>query len=250
MFDGSVYIAGSRVGDIFTTADSILSSMAQVVHTNTTTDPTPTNTGAATQGALYNQIRYVGDLLSRAGMTPGSLVETYAIAQVMHETGGLTSNLARKYNNLSGIKYINKPYQKNAYLATNGYAGFKTDQDWANDYVRILSLSPGKPINATSFQQFYNGLATNGYFVPAEAAEYSAGLNNWIRKISAAINAANAQWAQIQKTGVATAGDWTPADTAAVKKQEQDNWWKDLPTWEKVGIGAGALLLAVAIVKN
>lgn len=205
-----------------------------------------------TQQALYNQVQYVQGLLTKAGFVPGSLVETYATAQVMYETNGLTSPLAQKYNNLSGITFINKPYQKNAYHATNNYAGFATPQDWANDYYRILSLSPGKPIAATSFQQFFQGLVANHYFGDSQA-NYSAGLNTWIKKINDAINAANATWQQIQKTGVAEANADT--GTKAITQAQYNpfhlgEWWDGLPTIQKFGVGAAAVGLLLLLTKD
>lgn len=100
----------------------------------------------------------------------------FALAQVLFETGNFSSksSVASKNNNYSGIMFINKPgVQKNAtkglpFPAKEGnyyYANFKTPQDWANDYIRILSLN-NKPIVATSLDSFVARLAANKYFYP------------------------------------------------------------------------------------
>ena len=69
----------------------------------------------------------------------------FALAQVLHETGNFTpkSNVARLNTNFSGIKWINKPYQKASKgspvppservpgnVAYNFYAKFDSVKDW------------------------------------------------------------------------------------------------------------------------
>lgn len=207
---------------------------------------------AKTPGALYQQILYLQKLLRAAGF-PDGLINTYAMAQIMFETNDLSSDLTQNGNNFSGIKFINKPYQKNAHALPNGYAGFTTDQDWANDYYRVLSLSPGKPVNATSLQDFFNRLIANKYF-EAVPATYSAGLNTWIKKINDAITQANAAGAQAQSTGTATSGDWNAADTANVDMQQVftklKDGWNGLPLPGKIGVGLAAVILAVKLFED
>lgn len=210
---------------------------------------------AKTSGALYNQVRYLSDLLTNAGF-PNTLVKTYAIAQVMFETAGLSSPLAQKYNNFSGIKYIGKSYQKNATNTGNGYAAYATPQDWANDYKRVLSLAPGRPINATSAQEFLNGLIANHYF-GADPATYSAGLNAWLKKINAAITQANGTWASIQKGNTyVTVDDQGNTTTSPVQTDKSVIWqqmkaaWVGLPTTAKVVGGLAALFVAVKIFED
>ncbi len=212
-------------------------------------DPGDTQPGAPAKdnAALYQVIVYLTNLLNTAGIPKA--VQVYCIAQILYETAGLTSNLARNSNNFSGIKYINKSYQKNAHAAGNGYAGFDTVHDWANDYARILSLSPGKPINATNAQDFFNGLIANHYF-GEKPAVYSAGFNTWLKKVNTALNQAQATWSQVQATGSGTAGNWTAADTLAAKGQEMKAAWAGLSTPVKVGVGLAAVFIAVKIFED
>jgi hypothetical protein len=112
-----------------------------------------------------------------------------AIAQIAHETAGFNSKVAITCNNLSGIKYIAKPYQ----IATactnspegNNYARFANYTDWAKDYIRILSMGY-KPINAKDVTDFAYRLKQNNYYTDS-VANYKAGLNAWINKFSDAI---------------------------------------------------------------
>lgn len=123
------------------------------------------------------------DSLIKAGLKEPQL--KYALAQLLFETGRFTtkSKVATENNNYSGIKWLNKKYQK----ATRGtlapaservadinspinyYAKFETIDDYAKDFVRILSLQraanlSGKPITATTLTAFADRLALNGYF--------------------------------------------------------------------------------------
>jgi len=98
------------------------------------------------------------------------------VAQVAHETKNFTSYGLTKRNNGSGIIWINKPYQRNA---TKGdplpedskynYANFDTLQDWANDYVRILSRGGDQaPIKQTNIKDFVAALKNIKYFTANE----------------------------------------------------------------------------------
>lgn len=122
---------------------------------------------ATTPGAFYAQVADIAREFVNAGFPAGQLALTYAIAQTMLESDYMTSNLANVDHNYSGIKFLNKPYQK----ATRGipaprnegggnYAHFATFQDWAKDFRRILSLDKGagRPIDAQSAQQYLDRL--------------------------------------------------------------------------------------------
>jgi flagellum-specific peptidoglycan hydrolase FlgJ len=105
-----------------------------------------------------------------------------AIAQLAHETAGFTSRVSEANNNLSGIKYINKPYQVNAskgLLSPEGnyYAKYDSIKDWAVDYVRILSRG-ARPIDAANITDLSNRLKQNGYYNDT-VTNYTAGLLSW-----------------------------------------------------------------------
>lgn len=128
------------------------------------------------------------------------------LQQVLHEAGGFkfaskASDLAKTDNNLSGIMFINKPKQKNAVRGsqmplkdTGGkvayYANFLTVQDWANDYIRILSEYKSKPLEATDEADFAKRLKDSGYY-GATYESYLAALKSWaatVKKYAQKIN--------------------------------------------------------------
>lgn len=109
----------------------------------------------------------------------------FALAQLLFETGRFTakSKIASENNNYSGIKFLNKSYQKasKGSLAPpnervsdinsplNYYAKFASVDDWAKDFVRIISLQrsgnlAGKPVDAISLKTYIDRLALNKYF--------------------------------------------------------------------------------------
>jgi hypothetical protein len=125
----------------------------------------------------------------------------FALAQLLFETGKFTSKstVAADNNNYSGIKWLNKPYQKatKGTLAPAGerlpyespvnyYAKFASINDWATDFKRILSLKRsantlGAPIKATTPEDFVKRLKLNGYFGGNETV-YLKGIKNFLAK--------------------------------------------------------------------
>lgn len=123
------------------------------------------------------------DSLIKAGL--GGMSLKLALAQLLVETGNFTSKsqVATLNNNYSGIKFINKPYQKavqgspvpaaervqpstNPY---NFYAKFENPDAWAVDFKRILSLGTLKPILALDTTEYVKRLKNNRYFGGNEA---------------------------------------------------------------------------------
>lgn len=128
----------------------------------------------------------IKNILLKAGF-PKDTVNLF-VAQVLHETGGkIGSVLEAKDFNLSGIKFINKPYQK----ATKGrlspeknhYAKFASFVDWARDYKRILSLGKEKPINATTPEELVRRLHRNAYFTD-NPKSYLAGVIHFYNSLT------------------------------------------------------------------
>lgn len=123
--------------------------------------------------------KQIESLLVKAGI-PDDIIPM-AIAQVAFETGGFKSHVSHADNNWSGIKFINKPYQKNAVRGSKSpegdyYAHFASDADWARDYKRILSINGDKaPIYAKDLQDFVQRLHNNHYF-GADPALYYRGV--------------------------------------------------------------------------
>lgn len=217
----------------------------------------------------------VAALLRGAGFS--ETIIPYLLAQVSHETDGLTSQQATKYNNYSGIKY-NK-HGTGSGATANGYAIYSSPAKWAQDYHRILSLAPGRPVDATSAQDFLDRLFKNHYFGTGTAAynTYSAGLNRRLRELLQSSKGTTT----IQYQGGAASGNpnvpvttVTPATNSVVYSQDPgprqtvipgggadkapgdpvplsaQNWWDKLPWYGKTGIGIGVGLIVIAAVKN
>ena len=186
--------------------------------------------------------RWLIDILFRAGYP--TILRGYVIAQVLHETGNLTSRLATTgTNNITGIKYTkNSPYQSGK---SGAYATYKTYEDWAKDLKRILLFKPGTPYNATTITDYVNRLKLNRYFEDS-AANYLKGLNNWAIKNNQAINwskGVHKDMANSPTQQVVNTEGWTAADDKAVAKQEKPNFW-DVEKWStsnKIFAGMGAL---------
>jgi hypothetical protein len=111
----------------------------------------------------------------------------YLVAQVAYETGDFKSKLLKDHNNASGIVFTGRASQKNAVkgrpLPEDGryfYAKFATLNDWAKDYMRVLSLK-AKPIQAISSDDFITRLKSNGYFT-APIELYKKGFEKYLKK--------------------------------------------------------------------
>lgn len=152
----------------------------------------------------YNAIKAISAWIKYVGIPDA--INRYCVAQCMLESNYGASNVAQTDNNYSGIKWINKPYQK----ATRGlkspdggyYAHFANVGDWAADYKRILSIkgSQGAPINATTANQFGQALKANGY---ATDPNYYLKFNSTLRDVDNAVNLYQPQYgtAPIQYQG-------------------------------------------------
>jgi hypothetical protein len=141
---------------------------------------------AANEAAYYNQLSALTELLQQVGFPMAHMA--YFLAQIMHETGNMTSDLAQSFNNFSGIKYV---HQAAANGQHNGFATYATPADWAQDYKRVLSRG-ARPIDAASAQDFFHRLTTNGYFLPSEAPAYVKGFNARLKKINQVLSDAAA----------------------------------------------------------
>ncbi len=136
----------------------------------------------------------VQQLLINAGWPPFSL--RFAVAQACFECGSenFDSPVALEDNNLTGIIWLNVPWQHNATKgaqmpASDGvghYAHFATPQDWAVDFRRILHLDfhhIGKPIEAHTVEDYVHRLKMNGYFGGPEE-QYLAGVKRYLNNMT------------------------------------------------------------------
>lgn len=223
----------------------------------------------------------VAALLRAAGFREAII--PYLLAQVAHETDGLTSLQATKNNNYSGIKYSKNGTGSGA--SANGYAIYATPARWAADYYRVLSLNPGRPVDATSADDFLQRLYKNHYFEGTKAAynQYAAGINARLKQLQASAGYDPSKGTTtIQYQG--TAGNptkqipmVTPASEIAVNPSGKgsvydllpdlqpnksdpmahlpgpasaEGWWSTVPWYGKVGVGVGVGLIVLAAVKS
>ena len=147
------------------------------------------------------KLNALNDSLTFAGVPEEK--RKYLISQILFETGSFTakSKVAELNNNFTGIKWLNKPYQKAskgsdvptkerktpASNPLNFYAYFTDFNAWATDYIRILSTFGSKPINATSLVDYVNRLAKNKYFdvtQPNAVNNYYKGLKYFYDKLN------------------------------------------------------------------
>lgn len=184
---------------------------------------------------MLNSFNGVRQKLVNAGLSPD--IATFAAAQSAFETNGWKSNVFKQNNNLSGITWINKPYQK----ATKGtkkpeggyYAHYANMNDWANDFKRVISIGgAGAAIHATDLQDYVDRLYKNHYFTSSPGPYYTA-----------------------LKTILQVAGDMQSQQTKqldAAKEKEKNkgknkgkgpNWFKQHPIWTGVIVAATAVVV-------
>jgi uncharacterized FlgJ-related protein len=122
-------------------------------------------------------------------------------AQARFESADYTSNVFKKNNNTSGIKFIGQANAVRGTLAPanertcNGgcnsdyYAKFNTVQDSINDKIvrlyniKMRGVTPEQLKNVTDSTEFANLLKQRGYY-GASASEYAAGLKSKLLKIN------------------------------------------------------------------
>jgi flagellum-specific peptidoglycan hydrolase FlgJ len=128
-----------------------------------------------------------GQALLKAG-APRNILP-FMLAQIALETGHY-KNVGSADNNLSGIKYVGQkgatpgsPAPKNEGKAA--YAKYATYEDWAKDFLRILTrVGKARPLNATTPTEYAHALALNGYYDPKGEANYTRILINLTPKFT------------------------------------------------------------------
>lgn len=218
---------------------------------------------AKTDGAYWAQIEAIFALFRAAGIPTNVFYQ--AAAQVMWETGDLTSDLAYEFNNLSGIR----PSQKKQYQAGvhNGFATYSSQAQWAQDYKRVLSLDfgKGKPIDAKNLQEFYDRLKANSYFTAAESSQYLSGITAKYNKIVGLYNAQQ-KAGQLFSSGkvdtyttssdqhdIPTSSTQVQADNAKFDAGEKLNvltHWAEANPAVAIGAGLGVFLLLFTALKS
>lgn len=175
------------------------------------------------------------------GIIPADVLP-FSVSQALFESNYGNSSVARKDNNFSGITWINKTYQKNA---TKGsakpksegggyYAHFNRPSDWANDFVRILSVGKNQPIHANGLADYVNRLAANNYFKSSKT-DYYNGLWNILKQIPGK----KQDLEQLQNDTLTASAEY-----------EAESWYEKLTTGEKVFGGVVLFGVVVAIIKR
>ncbi len=178
-----------------------------------------------------NSYKEVMRLLRNAGVP--ERVAPWAAAQVVFETNGFKSRVSKQDFNLSGIKWINKPYQKatRGLKSTEGnyYAHFSSYNAWASDMKRILSIGgPNAPVNASDLKQYVDRLKANGYFTSNPDIYYRS-----LQLItSAAGQLVTAQDKELEK---------------AKADQNKKSWFALHPVWTGVIVAVGAVVVIKAV---
>lgn len=138
---------------------------------------------------VREKLAVIEDSLRRAGAPEDKI--NWLLAQVLHETGVFTvkSKVAELNTNFSGIKWLNKKHQKAskgspvppgervrpANSPINFYAKFDSPEDWARDYIRIVSTFGTKPlITAVDLKDYVTRLKKNKYFGGSESVYFKS----------------------------------------------------------------------------
>lgn len=171
----------------------------------------PVTIGGKTLKNAQEKIAFVGNLLVSAGFLPTTL--PFYVTQVMLESAWLTSNIANKDLNISGIKQASsasgKEFQKSLGVTRGSKAGYGEGDyhakypnllAWAKDYKRILSRG-SEPIKAQSSSDFVERLYKNGYFTEPGYISYKKGFETTLTGIKAAISQISALNNRFNLTG-------------------------------------------------
>lgn len=108
---------------------------------------------------------------------------TLAMSQILHETGGKITPLAR-LNNFSGITYIGQKYAKDSHIKQPdgrlNYASYDTLENYVEDYLRIV----GKSVkNAVTIDDYARNLKRQNYYGDT-LQNYTAGMVYWAKKVA------------------------------------------------------------------
>lgn len=102
---------------------------------------------------VYKMGPLVGRQLLRHGITSDTAYLNL-MRQLAYESQYGTSNIARRQHNYGGVGYDGK----------GNYTAYKSDQDFVNDYVRMMVTKYKKALQANSVQGFSKALKNGGYY--------------------------------------------------------------------------------------
>lgn len=114
---------------------------------------------------------------------------SFILPQMLVETAGFTSNVSR-VNNLSGIIFVGQklaydsgiplPAKERTKYGNYNYAGFKSVDNWAKEYLNILQRK--NIIPAKNLTEFAQKLKSERYFT-ATLPDYEKALFSWLPQL-------------------------------------------------------------------
>lgn len=190
---------------------------------------------------VYAAATQVHNALVAAGL--GEPAASFATYQVYHETGAFTSELYKKHDNDSGIKYAG---QKGATKGANGYSYFNSVAAWAAAMKHELTKG-SNPAGAITLEDYVKRLKANKYFGDS-VSNYLSGLKRarLVLKILPAADRAGNDAGTIQQRAdldIPGSHDYSKDPTGIMDK------FNALPMWAKVGVGAVGLIMVVRVIE-
>ena len=114
---------------------------------------------------------------------------SFAMAQILHETGGKIKGLA-VYHNYSGIVFIGQKGAFDTHIkqpdGKYNYAGYKTIEDYIEDYLRIV----GKSIKQSDTLSAYASYLKAQRYYGDTTANYLNGMSRFFNKAKSYTNVA------------------------------------------------------------
>ena len=174
--------------------------------------------------------------LKNAGFS--ELQTNWNVVKDYMESGAFTNTNSKYFNpgNITWSKH-SKTAKKGRAFGSGWWAVYDSLDDYATDLLRVLSLSPGKPINATTLEQWLHGLKLNNYFdkdkTEQQYVDALRGAKDRVNILSSLVDDSHQD--------ITTPGGGS---------DKFMTWWHGLDTLEKGGIIAGATIIGVSILKG
>lgn len=211
---------------------------------------------SSSMGTMYSPFLLLKVLQALRAVGMPAKLERILLTQVAHESDSGTSKKAQKYNNYSGIKCNNHGLSNGC---VDKFATYATINNWASDYKRVLSLSPGRPIDAINAQDFLDRLDKNNYFIEPgidrqkQRVAYATAMNVRFKQVDKVLaNKERLDYAI--KDGVDKNELPLPNVTTSKGEKQGDDakktFWDGIPWYGKLGIGFGVVVVGVSIIKN
>lgn len=183
------------------------------------------------------------DLLKLAGLSDN--LTAWIMMKDWGESGGFTNNGYKLHNNPGNIMWNShdKHGTKGTWNAANKtfYSHYASLSDYVAKLIEVLSQSPGRPIDAKDAHDFVHRLKLNNYFGKKSEEEYF----NMMKGAGKIIDTMSS----IQDNSFQTVA---PEQKNAFQNflDNFKNIFATMSTVAKVGVGAAAFLLLLALTKR